>query len=782
LLFKEEQAMGNDARVRKSALGWLKIGRKSLPVGPVLAVLLLPLGIVALSRSQADDHTAAGVASPAIVPLPPLQVPKPPADAAAIAVSDDSSSAQPFRPSEQRFPPSATLPSATPPLATPPSVDLPSITLPSSFQPSNQGPLSEPANRADVAEPSLHAVVTPLSDWALPATANLGSPRSAVFADAQNASGAAFVTPASAALPETVSVTTPPEITLQTDDELPALPPLQVEVAQFKGIRPGVTTSDELIQRWGDGKSLRQKDGTAQRTYKLEQYPRVTVSLERKRVSAIDVQFDQPSEPEALATRLQLDPDSSVPVLDDAGQPLGQSYPDRGLLFSFDPGTKLVSQMLLEPIDPQPFLVRAAHEAELHPGWALRDIDYALKLDVKHAESQAMRAQILLSIGRPGEALKSADRAVELAPENRTFLLSKAAILARLDHRDSALKLTQAVVDQPDLPRLLKAHALCQLAELTASGPGGDDKRVIDLYLQAIKTADPMVSDQHVAVRRLAKHLLLDAHLGAASDIAWGVWQKKSVTVGRWIQQSDQLAQDLLDHEEADPQLRLEVARRALSASAGTDGQWSAADWVQQSLETGRKLIAEADDPLRQERLQWELGSALVDALEVQRTVGLNSQSLAHAMAVLKYLQAGIQHRQRTPEMTYVLGRAFFQIGVIHAVVDGDHATAVLWFNRATPFLDRPLPPSAAPRIGRNGELLVSMGISYWQTGHREEGLRLTQRGTDLMSKAVAMKLLKDVALAVPYGNLAAMHRQLGHSEQARSYTEMAAQHDPLHR
>jgi hypothetical protein len=219
-----------------------------------------------------------------------------------------------------------------------------------------------------------------------------------------------------------------------------------------------------------------------------------------------------------------------------------------------------------------------------------------------------------------------------------------------------------------------------------------------------------------------------------------------------------------------------------MSAAAGTDGKWDASDWVQQALDTGRKLIAESDDPLRKERLQWELGAALVDTLEVQRTAGLNAESLAHAMAVLKYLQAGIQYRQRTQETTYTLGRCYFQIGVIHAVVERDHTTAVLWFDRAIPFLDRPLPPSAASRIGRNGELLVSMGISYWQTGHREEGLRLTQHGTDLMSKAVAMKLMNDGALAVPYSNLAAMHKQLGHSEQARSYSEMAAQHDPLHR
>jgi len=772
--------MSNNVRVRERSTSRLKINRKLLRTAALLAVLLLPPGIVVLRPSKADDHTASAVpappvpsaqaanqTAPAILPLPPQLIPKAPTDAASTTVSDDSIPAPAADAKNTKAPPPTPLPIASP-LSTPlPSTDLPSITLPPPIQPSIRQPVTGSATPKNSSESSLHVEVMPLSDWAPPADA---------------APTAGLVTPASAALPESTAATLPPEIASQADDDLPDLPPLQVEATRFKDIQPGVTTTDELIQQWGEGKLLRQKDGTQQRIYNLELYPRVAVSLVRKKVSAIDVQLDQPTEPEVLAERLHLDLDSSVPVLDDMGQTLGQSYPDRGLLFSYDPGTKLVSQMLLEPIDPQPFLVRAATEAEVHPGWGLRDVDYALHLDPKHAETHDFRAQMLLSIGRPGEALKSADRSVELAPDNAAFALNKAAIMARIDRREDALKLTQTVVDRTDLPRLLKAHALCQLADLTAAGPPGNDKRVVDLYMSAITTAQPLVSDPRVTVRRLAKHLLLDAHLGAATEIAWGVWQKKSVTVERWIQQADQLAKDLIDHEEADPQLRLDVARRAVSAAAGTDGKWDASDWTQQALDTGRKLIAEADDPLRRESLQWELGAALVDALEVQRTVGLNAQSLAHAMAVLKYLQAGIQYRQRTPETTYILGRVYFQIGVIHAVVERDHTTAVLWFDRAMPFLDRPLPPSAAPRIGRDGELLVSMGISYWQTGHREEGLRLTQKGTDMMSKAVSLKLLNDGALAVPYGNLAAMHKQLGHSEQARSYSEMAAQHDMVHR
>ena len=530
-----------------------------------------------------------------------------------------------------------TSPAITPLPSTPlPSTDLPSITLPPPVQPSIRQPVTDASAPKNSAQSSLHVEVMPVSDWTPPADA-----AASTSADTKAASDTDRVTPASAAIPESTASELPPDKTTQAADDLPDLPPLQVEAAHFKDIQPGVTTADELVQQWGEGKLLKQKDGTQQRVYKQDLYPRMTVSIEKKKVSTIDAQLDQPTETDVLAERLHLDLDSSVPVLDDNGQTLGQSYPDRGLLFSYDPGTKLVSQILLESIDPQPFLVRATTEAELHPGWCLRDVDYALQLDPKHAETHDIRAQMLMSIGRPGEALKSEQRSVELAPDNAAFLLSKAAILARLDQREDAIKLTQTIVDRTDLPRLLKAHALCQLADLMAAGSPDNGKRAIELYMSAIKTAQPLVSDQRVNVRRLAKRLLLDAHLGAATEIAWGVWQKKAVTVERWIRQADQLAKDLVDHEEADPQLRLEVARRAVSAAAGIDGNWNASEWTQQALDTGRKLIEETDDPLRREQLEWELGTALVDALELQRTAGLNPQSLAHAMAVLKYLAIG---------------------------------------------------------------------------------------------------------------------------------------------
>ena len=54
--------------------------------------------------------------------------------------------------------------------------------------------------------------------------------------------------------------------------------------------------------------------------------------------------------------------------------------------------------------------------------------------------------------------------------------------------------------------------------------------------------------------------------------------------------------------------------------------------------------------------------------------------------------------------------------------------------------------------------------------------MRLTQLGADLMRRAWKTKGLDAAALAVPYGNLASMHEELGHAAEAKQFASLAAQ------
>ncbi len=87
--------------------------------------------------------------------------------------------------------------------------------------------------------------------------------------------------------------------------------------------------------------------------------------------------------------------------------------------------------------------------------------------------------EILLQAGRLADALQSAEQAVHCDPENSSYTLDRAEILARMDHRAEAMRLTKEVVAQADLPPALKAHALCQLGDLTLASMH-DDKHALE--------------------------------------------------------------------------------------------------------------------------------------------------------------------------------------------------------------------------------------------------------------------------------------------------------------
>ena len=142
------------------------------------------------------------------------------------------------------------------------------------------------------------------------------------------------------------------------------------------------------------------------------------------------------------------------------------------------------------------------------------------------------------------------------------------------------------------------------------------------------------------------------------------------------------------------------------------------------------------------------------------------------------YLETGAQARRETPEDAFRMGWLYYRLGSLHAVRRGDHNTAVTWYEKAYPLLDRPLPATHTTEQGRYGEWLVSMGISYWETGSRDFALQLTDAGLQHVQEAVHRKLADEKALAIPYSNLAFMHETLGHKNEAQNFSQLATKYD----
>jgi tetratricopeptide (TPR) repeat protein len=570
-------------------------------------------------------------------------------------------------------------------------------------------------------------------------------------------------------------------VTTQTHSTA-SVPQVRLDPVSFHDLQPGVSTLADVNARLGAPARDATKLGSGKRTYAIAPFKQVDVSLNQGKVTSIVAHYNQPA-PLAEATQ-QFVPAvaGAVEVLDDAGHALGVAFPERGVVFAYAPGGRDVAQVLFDPIDPESFFMRAERCKDRSPQQSLADIEFVLQKRGKHGPALALAAEIFYHSGQLTDATAQIDAALQVEPARPAYLLTKAEILAESGDFSAAQSTCRQVLQQQDLPPEVKARALCLLGDFLANGPERDYAGAIKQHLAAIQTAEPLAESPRAAVRRAAKRTLVHANLSVANDIAWGYWQQKDKVVPKWLVAAHEAAEDLINQEGADESLHLLVLRRALAASAGTQGKLDPVAWTKEVVTTGRRLIDESVDPWRRSRLEWETGLALYDALQADQARGYHDHALSNSSLVVKHLESALKQRQETPHGAYLLGRLYFRIGAIHAVELADHRSAVTWFRKALPLLERPLPTTAAADVGRLGESFVSMGISFWEASQREEALRLTHHGISLVMQGVKNRAISPQALAVPYSNLAFMHRELGDAKQAESYAQMASGIDDTRR
>jgi hypothetical protein len=195
---------------------------------------------------------------------------------------------------------------------------------------------------------------------------------------------------------------------------------------------------------------------------------------------------------------------------------------------------------------------------------------------------------------------------------------------------------------------------------------------------------------------------------------------------------------------------------------------------VKRLLSTREKLDETVKDERERRQIDWEVGLALADALTASLLRGDAADMLENATLTAAYLERGSEQRQLTARERHDVGDLMFRIGVLHSLQKGDHPTAVTWFDKSVSLWSDSTGFDDAD-LGRLGESFVSMAISYWQVNRRDDALKLSRKGVDMMVEAVDRKQLDERALAVAYGNLSTMYAEQGDDEQSKNYAEMAS-------
>jgi len=555
------------------------------------------------------------------------------------------------------------------------------------------------------------------------------------------------------------------------------------ETASFNGITPGVSSLNELQDAWGPPKEVANRNAQLMHLYSIEPFERVEVSFVKDRVSAIVIRLDRAFPADLVAEKLELSDIQPVLVSDELGHVLGESFPERGVLFAFEPsetaGTASMNvvQIILEPVSPEAFVLRAETHMDSRPNRSIHDLEQAIELDPENARAHWLRARLLAVGGDSQAALDACAEAIRRSPEDAQYRLTRAQILGQLERFDEAIvEAEQALATSTTRPHV-KAQVVCLLGDLLSSQPEPDYHRAIQYHMEAVKTADPLAVSRHPAVRIAAKEVLIDAHLGAGHDIAWGPWEGKDKAVPRWLDQAATVAKDLTDAEGLSVEPQFRVATRALAALVGMRGKLEPDRWAEEALRVGQQLVAATPGSPQQDQLRWDLGMALYDAVQICQMRGDHEKALTYGKRAIAYLEPEAASEQASLADTYLLGRLYFRMGAIHAVGKQDHAAAIYWFEKAIPVFQQSADHLAQTEFGRLGETYVSMGVSFWESEQQDRAVRLTQRGVELMEQAVQGGAMERSALEIPYTNLATMARHLGKSDEADQYLLEAKRH-----
>jgi tetratricopeptide (TPR) repeat protein len=557
-----------------------------------------------------------------------------------------------------------------------------------------------------------------------------------------------------------------------TPDEMPTL---SIDPASFRGVHPGKTTGDELRAGWGAGEPFTREDGTRGFFWKIEPFERVEVTLDGEVVAAIRIKLAEPVVVGDLAKQLEISDLRTVSILDEQGVSIGEVFPERGVIFSVKPGTQSATAVMIEPLDPESFVLRAEGEIDTCSAFAVADLQYAVEIDPRHLRAHRLLMVLMCEQGKWQQSLRLAEAAEQIDPSDVWTKMKHGGILLSLDRPEEARAVVAAVKATPNTPPLVTAQVERLLGRIELAGATPDHQKAVEHFAEAIRRSSALLAKRSPAVQQAAREIMLDAHLGTAQAIAQGTWQQKSRVIPKWMARSEAVVAECKAEESVQQTLELQLCRGALAVAAGSADSFEPLPWVKRLLEVRDRMGESVKDPWRRRQIDWEVGLGLLDALAAAQLRGDASDMLDNATLTAAYLERGGEHRELTDKERKNAGDLLFRIGIMHSLQRGDHATAVTWFDRVIPMWEGNPRLERDREAGHLGESYVSMAISYWQVDRRDDAMALSRRGVDLMVAAVDAKQLEERSLAVAYGNLSTMYAEQGDETQSQTYAEMAS-------
>ncbi len=558
-----------------------------------------------------------------------------------------------------------------------------------------------------------------------------------------------------------------------------------LEAISFRGLLPGVSTRSEAETQWGPAVTT-SADGS-QLDYAMDDFRAVRLIFSGDLLENIVVALEEPLTASQLSGALGLGGVRTAEVRDGEGLPAAFIYPERGVVMKLlqDPAfgelpdavevnplagpiDAQVSAVVIQPIKADGFLLRAQETSLLRPTERIADLEQALLLDPNSTTARLLLSETKLATGQAVAAERLAAEAAEIDPANPAYRLQQARCLRELARYDVAVRLVRELLKESDVEPVVRAQALYEMGCLASFGPEKLAQQSVGLHNKAIAIADKLVNSGSPEVRLAAEQLLVDAHLAIAAEIARGDWSGKNESVAQWVSRSSAIIEHLIEDNREHLGRRLTIARTSLAAARRLEPLIDPALWVEEAEATAQQIATATDDEQHLRQVAWDLGMVYFLAAQIEYSRGVPDEAFRLGRLADEKLSAVADTRDELPDTAYVLGELYFHMGAVYAVHFDDHEAACQWYDRAADYLLNPMPVTTIATPSRHGEALVSMGVSFWQTGQKERATELTEAGLRLVENAVEGGLLEPEAVDVPYGNLAFMYSQLGRSLPAK--------------
>lgn len=569
--------------------------------------------------------------------------------------------------------------------------------------------------------------------------------------------------------------------TTEVNEAPQATGPQPPQPAVFHGVQPGVSTKKQLIDSWGTPDEVGPTETGQLMKFHMDSFRGVEVLVEDGLVTLMKISLHAASSPAVLAEKVAADMAEAVKVIDEeSGHVAAYAFPERGIVMVVEApdditphDAELVSEMLLQPLEAESFCLRAEQRSPAQLTLRIADLKQAVLLAPREAHAHWLLSRALAEAGLAEEAATEAKRAVDLESDNMAYRQQWGETLAAVGDYDDAVIITREVLDAENVSILVRASALHEMGLLASMGDAEIAGKAVGFHNMAIAEADKLATADDAGERREAKRLLVNAHLAIAIEISHRDYEDNMDNVAQWVTRASALAEELIENDGGDLGLRIVVAERSLAALASFKPSNNPEPLIKEVEETLKEIKATTDDPLWINQLEWTVGIAYQHALEIEHHRRHPKQALEYSEKAIELMADKAEARRELAATEQLVGKLYFHIGAVHAVHESEHNEAVKWYDRAFPLMasDKPKSELVVPR--HEGEALVSMAVSYWDQEDQKRAIKLTEMGADLIEQAVTGGVIAKENLAVPYGNLAAMHKQLGNTTEARRYAKL---------